>query len=167
MTSPAKDDPSGDYRPCVAMVLFSGDGRVLVAERNDLEEAAWQLPQGGIDEGEDPPSAALRELEEEIGTRKAEWLAEASEWIAYDLPAAIGGNPWRGRYRGQRVKLVALRFTGSDEDIDPATESPEFRAWRWVELEELPSLIVAFKRPLYEATVREFAPLRDRLRSPG
>jgi putative (di)nucleoside polyphosphate hydrolase len=148
------------------MVLFNGDGRVLIAERNDLPEAAWQLPQGGLDEGEDVRSAARRELAEEIGTTKVEVVAEAPDWIAYDLPAGISGTPWRGRYRGQTVKLVALRFIGRDTDIDLATESPEFRAWKWTELEDLPALIVAFKRPLYEAAVRAFAPVRDRLRQP-
>jgi putative (di)nucleoside polyphosphate hydrolase len=146
------------------MVVFNGDGRVLVAERNDLAEPAWQLPQGGLDAGEDARAAARRELAEEIGTDKVAFAAAAPDWIAYDIPADRAGNPWRGRYRGQTVKLVAFRFTGRDDDIDLATGTPEFRAWRWVELEDLPALIVAFKKPLYEAAVRAFAPLRDRLR---
>jgi len=154
---------TGDYRPCAAIVLFDATGRVLVAERNDLPETAWQLPQGGIDDGETPEQAALREMVEELGTARAELAASAPDWVAYDLPAPNAAG-WSGRYRGQRVMAVALRFTGSDGDIDLATAHPEFRAWKWVELEELPGLIVAFKRPLYEAVVAAFTPLRDRLR---
>lgn len=162
------DDPDGKpaaYRPCVAIVLFNRDGRVLVAERIDLPESAWQLPQGGMDEGETAPSAAERELHEEIGTDAVVFLCEAPDWIAYDLPATLETNPWRGRYRGQRVKVVAFRFTGTDSDIDLQTDNPEFRAWRWVELEELPALIVPFKRPLYEFAVETFKALRDSLRT--
>jgi len=154
-----------EYRPCVAMLLFNRDGRVLVAERIDLPEAAWQLPQGGVDEGESARTAARRELNEEIGTDDVAFLSETPGWIAYDLPCHIAGVPWRGRYRGQRVRLVAFRFTGTDADIDLDTDKPEFRTWKWIELEELPGLIVAFKRPLYEAAVREFGALRDSLRA--
>ena len=159
MTGPAL------YRPCAAIVLFEAGGRVLVAERNDLAEAAWQLPQGGLDGGETPEQAALREMAEELGTARAEVVGVAPDWISYDLPDAR--NHWGGQYRGQRMMLVALRFTGTDDDIDLATAHPEFRAWKWVELEQLPSLIVAFKRPLYEAAVAAFTPLRDRLRGGG
>jgi putative (di)nucleoside polyphosphate hydrolase len=156
---------SGDqYRPCVAIALFDPKGRVLVAERNDMSEAAWQLPQGGIDDGETAPIAALRELTEEIGTSAATPMAEVGDWINYDFPGQAANKIWRGRYRGQRVKMLAFRFTGSDADINLDTDSPEFRSWRWAELEELPGLIVPFKRVLYEAAVSEFTPLRDALR---
>lgn len=158
---------TGAYRPCAAIVLFDRTGRVLVADRIDMAEDAWQLPQGGIDDGETPERAALREMAEELGTDRAEIVGTAPEWIAYDLPDRAAGARWAGRYRGQRVMLVALRFTGNDDDIDLATAHPEFAAWKWVELEELPSLIVAFKRPLYESAVGAFAPIRDRLRSSG
>lgn len=156
---------SGEYRPCVVIALFDGTGRVLVAERNDMEEAAWQLPQGGIDDGETPEVAALRELAEEIGTSNATIAGEVDNWITYDFPAGPAQALWRGRFRGQRVKILAFRFFGQDADIDLDTQSPEFRAWRWAELEELPDLIVPFKRPLYEAAVCEFAPLRNALRA--
>lgn len=156
------DDDSA-YRPCAALLLFAADGRVLVGERSDMPTAAWQLPQGGLDAGETAREAALREMEEEIGTAKAEVLAESAFLHRYDLPAGARAGWAKGGFRGQRIKLVALRFTGSDDDIDVATAHPEFRAWKWVKLEDLPGLAVAFKRPLYEAAVREFAPLRDKL----
>ena len=156
--------PGDDYRPCVAMVLFNDAGQVLVAERNDIDEPAWQLPQGGIDDGEDARAAARRELLEEIGTPAVTFRAEAPRWITYDLPGSIAKGRWIGRYRGQRVKLMAFQFSARDMDINIDTEKPEFRAWKWVELETLPALIVPFKKALYEAAVQEFGPLRDQLR---
>lgn len=149
------------------MAVFSDTGQVLVAERNDVDGPAWQLPQGGIDDGEDPQSAARRELMEEIGTSAVTFCAEATRWITYDLPGSLSKDHWISRYRGQRVKLLAFQFTGRDADINVATANPEFRAWTWVELEALPDLIVPFKKALYEAAVREFRPLRDQLRRTG
>ena len=157
--SGAADDRA--YRPCAAAVLFAADGRVLVGERIDVATPAWQLPQGGIDDGETARKAALRELAEEIGTDKAEVIGESAGWHRYDLPSGMRAGWAKGRFRGQRVKLVALRFTGRDRDIDVATAHPEFRAWKWVALEELPALAVAFKRPMYETAVQEFAEVRD------
>jgi putative (di)nucleoside polyphosphate hydrolase len=151
------------YRPNVGAVLFNPQGRVFVARRADLPQAegsagGWQLPQGGIDEGEDPRIAVMRELEEEIGTSKAEIIAEHPEWLTYDLPPHLLGIAWRGRYRGQRQRWFALRFTGQDSDtrldLDP---HPEFDAWRWADLAELPALAVPFKRPIYEVLTRAFA----------
>jgi putative (di)nucleoside polyphosphate hydrolase len=150
------------YRPCAAAVLFASDGRVLVGERIDVA-GAWQLPQGGIDDGESAAEAALRELAEEIGTGKAAVMGESAAWHRYDLPPEMRAGWAKGRLRGQEVRLVALRFTGRDADIDVATAHPEFRAWKWVALEELPPLAVAFKRPIYEAALRDFAGLRDQL----
>ncbi|RVT95536.1 RNA pyrophosphohydrolase [Rhodovarius crocodyli] len=147
------------YRPNVGAVLFNAEGRVLVARRADLPGAeAWQLPQGGLDEGENPAEAVLRELKEEIGTDRAEILAEHPEWLHYDLPAHLVGKALRGKYRGQTQKWFALRFLGSDAEIrldqDP---HPEFDAWRWARLEELPELTVEFRRDIYRALVKEFA----------
>jgi putative (di)nucleoside polyphosphate hydrolase len=151
------------YRPNVGAVLFNRDGLVFVARRADMPNAegpagGWQLPQGGIDAGEDPATAVLRELEEEIGTNKALVIGEHPEWLTYDLPPDLLGIAWRGRYRGQRQRWFAMRFTGEDSDIrldlDP---HPEFDAWRWAELAELPTLAVPFKRPIYQVLTDSFA----------
>lgn len=151
------------YRPNVGAVLFNHAGLVLVARRADLPNTeapagGWQLPQGGIDEGEDPRQAVLRELAEEIGTDRAEVIGEHDEWLTYDLPAELVGVALKGRFRGQRQRWFALRFMGQDSDIrldqDP---HPEFDAWRWAPLAELPDLAVTWKRPIYEALVRSFA----------
>jgi putative (di)nucleoside polyphosphate hydrolase len=145
------------YRPNVGAVLFNRDGLVFIARRAGFPDAegpagGWQLPQGGIDANEDPRVAVLRELAEEIGTGQAEIIGEHPEWLTYDLPPEL-----RRRFRGQRQRWVALRFLGSDADIrldlDP---HPEFDAWRWARLIELPRLAVEFKRPIYEMLVKSF-----------
>ncbi|HTQ71848.1 MAG TPA: RNA pyrophosphohydrolase [Acidocella sp.] len=151
------DKESLPYRLNVGAVLFSRDGLVFVGKRKGFPDA-WQLPQGGVDDGENIRLAVLRELKEEIGTDKAEILAEHPEWLLYDLPPNLLGVAWKGKYRGQRQKWYALRFTGQDSDIQlDADEHPEFEAWRWVRLQELPELAVAFKRDIYARLVRDFA----------
>jgi len=145
------------YRPCVGLMLINSKKRVFAAKRIDQIAEAWQMPQGGIDEGEDPHTAAMRELEEEIGTNKAEIIAESREWLTYDLPEDLVGKLWGGRYRGQKQKWFALNFTGSDRDINIETKHPEFSEWKWVEAHELPGLIVPFKKKLYEEIVEEFS----------
>lgn len=151
------------YRQNVGAVLFNRDGQVFVARRADLpnaegEAGGWQLPQGGIDDGEDPRGAVLRELAEEIGTDRAEIIGEHPDWLIYDLPPHLVGVALKGRYRGQRQRWFALRFTGDDRDIrldlDP---HPEFDAWRWTHIQELPALAVNFKQPIYEILTRSFA----------
>jgi putative (di)nucleoside polyphosphate hydrolase len=151
------------YRLCVGALLFNKDGLVLVARRADLPNAegaagGWQLPQGGIDAGEDPRIAVFRELEEEIGTARAEIIGEHPDWLTYDLPPGLLGKALGGKYRGQKQRWFALRFLGEDSDIrldlDP---HPEFDAWRWAKLAELPGLAVAFKREIYEVLARDFA----------
>lgn len=151
------------YRPNVGAVLFNQAGLVLVARRADMPNAegapgGWQLPQGGMDGDEDPRVAVLRELEEEIGTARAEIIGEYPGWLNYDLPPELVGKALGGKWRGQTQKWFALRFLGQDADIrldlDP---HPEFDAWRWAELAELPALAVAFKRDIYVALAREFA----------
>ncbi|WP_142849937.1 RNA pyrophosphohydrolase [Telmatospirillum sp. J64-1] len=157
------DVASLPYRLGVGIVLFNDQGLVLAAKRIDTPGDAWQMPQGGIDEGEDPRSAALRELEEEVGTAKAEIIAESAGWLSYDLPEDIRAKVWKGRYRGQKQKWFAMRFLGRDTDIDIATTHPEFSDWKWLPLDSLPGLIVPFKRPLYDQVVAEFLPLARRL----
>lgn len=150
------------YRPNVGAMLFNRDGLVFVARRADIPSAegpagGWQLPQGGIDEGEDPRVAVFRELEEEIGTRKAEVIGEHPDWLTYDLPPHLLGIAWRGRYRGQRQRWFAMRFTGEDRDIRLDLDAhAEFDAWRWVKLSELPSLAVPFKRAIYDVLAESF-----------
>ncbi|WP_158046913.1 RNA pyrophosphohydrolase [Skermanella pratensis] len=150
------------YRPCVGIMLVNAGGRVFVGRRLDTPDA-WQMPQGGIDPGETPREAALRELVEEIGTAAADVVAETAGWLRYDLPPHLIGKVWKGKYRGQEQKWILARFTGADADIDLATEHPEFDAWQWVEPDRLAGLIVPFKRPIYEAVVTEF---RDLLTPP-
>ena len=151
------------YRQGVGVVLFNSAGKVFLGQRLDTP-GAWQMPQGGIDPGEDPEATAFRELEEEIGTTKAEVLAVAADWLSYDLPPEIVPTIWRGRFRGQRQKWFALKFLGKDSDIDLKTAHPEFDAWRWALFEEIAATIVPFKRPLYEALLEEFAPVAARLK---
>ena len=151
------------YRPNVGAVLFNRDGLVFVARRADLPNAegpagGWQLPQGGIDPREDPRAAVLRELAEEIGTDKAEIIGEHPEWLTYDLPRELVGVALGGRFRGQRQRWFALRFLGEDSDIRlDADPDPEFDAWRWAELAELPALAVGFKQAIYEVLAEAFA----------
>ena len=155
MSAP-RDPASLPYRRGVGVVLFNPIGKVFVGERIDTP-GAWQMPQGGIDRDEDPWSAARRELKEEVGTDKAERLGETG-WLTYDLPPDLVDHVWRGRFRGQEQKWFAARFTGHDADIVlDDDERPEFRAWRWVGLAEIPTLIVPFKRALYHAIADAFA----------
>ncbi len=155
---PENPVPAAGYRRGVGIMLLNPAGRVFVGRRIDTQEHAWQMPQGGIDKGEEPARAAFRELEEETGTAKAELVLESRGWFSYDLPPEVAGRMWHGRYRGQTQKWLVLRFTGQDHEIDVATGHPEFDDWRWVEVGDLVSLIVPFKRPLYEAVIAEFEP---------
>ena len=147
------------YRPCAGMMVFDRDGRVFVGKRIDQTQEAWQLPQGGIDPGEDPRDAALRELKEEIGTANVEFTREHPEWLTYDLPENLIGVVWQGRYRGQRVKWFALRFLGTDRDINLATPHQEFSEWKWLGIGELLPLAVPFKRDLYAKAIATFSDL--------
>ena len=144
------------YRLGVGIVLLNAQGLAFAGRRIDNPTPAWQMPQGGIDEGEDPKQAAFREMKEEIGTDKAEIIAESKGWLSYDLPPDLSGQLWQGRYRGQKQKWYAMRFMGKESDINIATSHPEFSEWRWVDPYDLPSLIVPFKKTLYEAILQEF-----------
>lgn len=144
------------YRRGVGIVLLNAANKVFVAQRIDSPEPAWQMPQGGIDKGEDPLDAAWRELAEETGVRSAEFLAETPDWLRYDLPRSLVSKMWKGRYRGQEQKWYAFRFTGDDSEIVIDGDHAEFSAWRWADLPETPALIVDFKRGLYEDVVKAF-----------
>lgn len=147
------------YRPCVGVMLLNREGLVFVGKRLDQTIEGWQMPQGGIDEGETPEQAALRELGEEIGTGNAKFLREYPEWLAYDLPAHLLGVALRGRYRGQRQKWLAMRFLGEDSDINVKTAEPEFQQWKWLAIEALPRMIVPFKRDTYMQVIAAFRDL--------
>lgn len=149
------------YRPCAGVVLVNGDGLIFAGQRIDMPEA-WQMPQGGIDKGETPELAALRELTEETGIapERVELQAEAPEWITYDLPPELLGKLWKGKYRGQKQKWFLLRFLGEDAEIDIATEHPEFDRWCWMRADDLITHIVPFKRDVYRQV---FAAFGDRL----
>jgi putative (di)nucleoside polyphosphate hydrolase len=156
------------YRPCVGVVMLNAQGLAFIGRRVggpehlDLSHA-WQMPQGGIDDGEEPWPAALRELREETNIRSVERLGEIADWLTYDIPRDLVGQAWKGKYRGQKQKWFALRFTGTESEID--VEHPdggheqEFAAWRWEPLQNVPDLVVPFKRAVYERVVREFLPL--------
>jgi putative (di)nucleoside polyphosphate hydrolase len=147
------------YRPCAGVMLINRDGQVLVGQRLDSTLEAWQMPQGGIDKGEAPFDAAVRELWEETGipAELVELIAEAPEELSYDLPEELVGQLWKGKWRGQRQRWFLFRFLGKDSDVNIATAEPEFRAWRWADPADLPDLIVPFKRELYREVLAAFA----------
>ncbi len=150
------------YRPCVGIMLLNAQGRVFVGQRIDMRTEAWQMPQGGIDLGEDPRQTAFREMKEEIGTDKGEIIAETQGWLDYDLPDELVPRVWGGKYRGQTQKWFLMRFTGVDADINIETDEPEFHQWRWVSPKEVPDLIVPFKQALYQQLLAEFTPYIER-----
>ena len=141
------------YRKGVGIVLMNSDGLVFAGQRLDQigrdGEHAWQMPQGGIDEGEDPRETAFRELEEETGVTNAELIAETPDWLTYDLPNDLVGHVWSGRYKGQKQKWFLMRHLGTDDEINIETEIPEFRCWKWEAFHNMPDLVVPFKRDLY------------------
>lgn len=146
------------YRPCVGVMLANSRGDVFVGQRIDNDAAAWQMPQGGVDKGETPRDAALRELWEETGV-SADLVtveAETEDWINYDLPHDIVPRIWKGRFRGQKQKWFLLRFHGADSDVNIATDHPEFSEWRWLPTSELVANIVPFKRAVYEQVLAAF-----------
>lgn len=154
------------YRPCVGTAVINRNGLVFIGRRIDGPEHVdathvWQMPQGGIDKGEDPWKAAIRELHEETSIRSVKLLGEVSDWLSYDIPRDIAGRAWKGKYRGQTQKWYALRFTGDESEIDIVNpgggHDPEFVEWRWEPMCNLPELIVPFKRAVYEQVVKEFA----------
>jgi putative (di)nucleoside polyphosphate hydrolase len=148
------------YRLCVGIMLFNREGLVFAGQRRDIEDAAWQMPQGGIDSGEPPRDAALRELDEEVGTDKVEIVAESKTWLTYDFPSPLKNRAWGGKFTGQAQRWFLMRFTGDDTDIDiDASDHAEFSAWRWMPLEDLVGEIIPFKRPVYRQIAAEFGPI--------
>ncbi len=148
------------YRPCVGIVLIDARGLIFAGQRIDNPAPAWQMPQGGIDEGEKPREAAYRELWEETGlTRdRVEFVGKTHRWVTYDLPPELLGKVWGGKYRGQRQKWFLFRFLGQDDQVNIATEHPEFDRWQWSRADEMIASIVPFKRAVYEEVVRQFRP---------
>ena len=149
------------YRPCVGVMLVNSAGHAFVGQRNDRDHDAWQMPQGGVDKGENPRDAALRELWEETGVTAdlVQVEAESADWIPYDLPHEIVPKIWKGRYRGQKQKWFLVRFAGTDDQIDIATEHPEFSRWKWMPPGEMLTSIVPFKRAVYAQVLKEFGGL--------
>jgi putative (di)nucleoside polyphosphate hydrolase len=154
------------YRPCVGIMVLNHAGHAFVGRRIDGPEHvdlthAWQMPQGGIDAGEEPWPAALRELREETNISSVERLGEIAEWLNYDIPRDLVGQAWKGQYRGQTQKWFAVRFVGAETEIDIAhpggTVHAEFSAWRWERLQNIPNLVVPFKRAVYQRVVQEFS----------
>jgi putative (di)nucleoside polyphosphate hydrolase len=152
------------YRPCVGALVLNHAGRVFIGKRTEGPEHvddthAWQMPQGGVDENEDLYAAALRELHEETGITSVTRAGEIDDWLTYDIPREIVGQAWKGRFRGQKQKWFAFRFTGDESEIDisgAGGHKAEFSAWRWEAIDNLPDLIIPFKRPVYERVVEEF-----------
>ncbi|MGA7431080.1 MAG: RNA pyrophosphohydrolase [Xanthobacteraceae bacterium] len=156
------------YRPCVGVMVLNRAGLAFIGRRVSGPEHvelthSWQMPQGGIDSGEEPWSAARRELREETNIRSVERVAEISDWLTYDIPREFVGQAWKGKYRGQKQKWFAVRFTGSESEIDvehpEGAHEPEFATWRWEPLKNVPGLVVPFKRGVYDRVVSEFLPL--------
>jgi len=148
------------YRPCVGVMLINPAGLIFAGRRIDSAAPAWQMPQGGIDRGEEPRAAALRELTEETGVRpdRVQILSRTPDWVTYDLPPELMGKVWGGRFRGQKQKWFLMRFQGEDDEIDIAREHPEFSEWRWIGADDMIAAIVPFKRDIYREVVNRFRP---------
>ncbi len=146
------------YRPCVGIVLINDAGRIFTGQRKDSPSAAWQMPQGGIDDGETPRQAALRELGEETGVTPdlVEFIGKTHGWVTYDLPPELLGKVWGGKFKGQRQKWFLYRFIGRDDQVNIASTHPEFSSWKWIGAGEMITSIVPFKRAVYEEVVRSF-----------
>jgi len=147
------------YRNCVGLLVINKNGDVFIGKRIDSNLNAWQMPQGGIEADEDPKTAGIREMEEEIGTKNAELIGEMSEWLNYDIPENLSHRLWNGKYKGQTQKWLAFKFLGDDSELNIKTKVPEFKEWKWENHKNLPSLAVPFKRDIYKKVIKEFEEL--------
>ena len=147
------------YRRCVGLVVINKDGLVFVGKRIDSNLNAWQMPQGGIENGESPRNAGLREMKEEIGTNNVKLIGEMDNWLNYDIPQKLSSKLWNGKYRGQTQKWLAFQFLGNDDEININTEDPEFKEWKWEEHKNLVNLAVPFKKDIYKKIINEFSHL--------
>ena len=147
------------YRRCVGLVVINKDGLVFVGKRIDSNLNAWQMPQGGIENGESPRNAGLREMKEEIGTNNVKLIGEIDNWLNYDIPQKLSSKLWNGKYRGQTQKWLAFQFLGNDDEININTEDPEFKEWKWEEHKNLVNLAVPFKKDIYNKIIYEFSHL--------
>ena len=147
------------YRRCVGLVVINKDGLVFVGKRIDSNLNAWQMPQGGIENGESPRNAGLRELKEEIGTNNVKLIGEMDNWLNYDIPEKLSSKLWNGKYRGQTQKWLAFRFLGNDDEINIDTKDPEFKEWKWEEHKKLADLAVSFKKDIYKKIINKFSNL--------
>ena len=149
------------YRPCVGIFLLNNERKVFAGRRIDSRAEAWQMPQGGIDAGESPLDACMREMREEIGTDAAELVGQHDDWLYYDIPLPLADRLWHGQYKGQKQKWMALRFTGRDNDITIDTDEPEFCDWKWLSPDDLINLAVPFKRDVYQNVLTAFSSILD------
>ena len=156
--SPKLESEGLPYRPCVGVTLINPQGLIWAGRRLDSSADAWQMPQGGIDDGETPRAAALRELHEETGIAadRVKFIAKTHRWLTYDLPPDLLGKVWGGKYRGQRQKWFLYRFQGEDSEVDIVRKNPEFAEWRWIGADELLARIVPFKRAVYDQVIKSF-----------
>ena len=147
------------YRKCVGMMIINKEKKILVGRRIDHPSGFWQMPQGGIENGESPRNAGLREMKEEIGSNNVKLIGEIDNWLNYDIPQKLSSKLWNGKYRGQTQKWLAFRFLGNDEEINIDTEDPEFKEWKWEEHKNLVNLAVPFKKDIYKKIINEFSHL--------
>ena len=153
------------YRSCVGLMVFNKEGKVFCGQRRDNKAEAWQLPQGGIDEGETPIEAGFRELKEETSIVSVQFISEYPEWLNYEIPLQLANSLWNGMYRGQSQRWLLFSFTGDNKEIDISTQNPEFKNWEWIKPEQLPLKAISFKKEVYTKINKVFIPILDNFNS--